>query len=120
MLFAIYGATSKDELTNIEVEDVIEQGSVISIKIANTTTNLIRTFTLKTEYAVYVEKYIRLRPQNVQHKRFFINYGDGKCTTQPIGKLRFARTPKIIAHFLNLEDADNYSFHGLRKHLKNS
>lgn len=115
MIFLIYGATSAVGLTQIEMNDVREQGSEFVIKVPETKANGIRSFTVKNEYAEYVKKYKQLRPANVAHDRFFVNYQKGKCTVQPIGRNKFLHAPKLIAKFLKLDDADNYTCHSFRK-----
>lgn len=115
MIFGIHGATTPDVLAKVEVNDVIEEDSVISVKIRDSKTNIIRSFTLENEYAVYVQEYKVLRPENLEHKRFFIHYENGKCTEQPIGKKKFRLIHKAVANFLNLEDADNYGSHSFRQ-----
>jgi hypothetical protein len=74
---------------------------------------------VESEYAAYVQKYKELRPENVLHSRFFINYQHGRCTVQPIGRNKFLNAPKAIANFLNLKDAESYTGHSFRgKSLK--
>lgn len=118
MIFGIYGATSADELTNVKVNDITEQGSVFVIKIPRDGKTNARTFTVENEYAAYVRKYKKLRPAHIQHRRFFINYQNGKCTVQPIGRNKILNATKVIAHFLNLEDADNYTGNSFRRTSK--
>lgn len=115
MIFGVYGATRADELTKVNVNDVREEGNVLVIKIPETKTNVVRTFTVENEYAALIRKYAKLRPSTVGHNRFFINFQKGKCTPQPIGRNKFLSTPKQIANFLHLEDADNYTGHSFRR-----
>jgi len=113
-IFLIYGASGRT-LTKVEVNDVIEQGSEFVVQIADAKTNVIRSFTVKNEYAEYVRKYKQMRPANVAHDRFFLTYQKGKCTVQPLGKHKFEHAPKTLAKFLKLEDADNYTCSSFRK-----
>lgn len=115
MIFGVYGASRADELTKVETKDVRKEGAVYIIKYEDTKTNIMRSFTVEDEYATYVEKYIALRPINVPHNRFFVNYQKGKCTQQPIGRNKFLGTPKLIADFLGLENAASYTGHSLRR-----
>jgi len=112
MIFLIYGATC-EALTKVEVKNVIEQGSEFVIKIGDGSGT--RSFTVKNGYAEYVRKYKQLRPANVAHDRFFVNFQKGKCTVQPIGRNKFLRAPKAIAKFLKLEDSENYMCSSFRK-----
>ncbi|KAJ8933700.1 hypothetical protein NQ314_013866 [Rhamnusium bicolor] len=46
-----------------------------------------------------VRYYVSLRPNNVGHGRFFIQYRQGKCSRQPVGINSFGSLPKRIALF---------------------
>lgn len=93
------------------LNDVKAQGDVIVVKIPKTKTNIIRSFTIENEYAAIVRTYMILRPPDAPTNRFFLNYRKGECTVpaQPIGKNQFLRMPKMIANFLDLPDAENYT-----------
>lgn len=79
------------------------------IKIPKSGTDPARSFAICDQYFDIVRKYHQLRPPNAQSNRFFLNYQKGKCTAQVIGKNKFCRMARDIAHFLKLEDADRYS-----------
>lgn len=111
----MYGAARGDELTNVHVKDVRTEGGVFVIDFPKTKTNVGRMFTVDREYASYLREYMKLRPANVPHTRFFINYQKGQCTTQPIGRNKFLGTPKLIAEFLNLEQPGDYTGHSFRR-----
>lgn len=115
MIFGIYGATRADEITKIELKDVTEQGSLFIIKILETKTKIIRTFIVEEEYAEFVRKYRNLRPLNTSTSRFFINYQNGKCFNQPIGRNKFLGIPKSIAVYLNLAEPQLYTGHSFRR-----
>lgn len=115
MVFGVYGATRTSELTQLQCKDVTEQGTVFVVKLRETKTNVVRTFTVEDEYASCVRKYRNLRSPNTPHTRFFVNYQKGKCTQQPIGKNKFSSTPKLIAMYLELEDAAEYTGHSFRR-----
>lgn len=116
MIFAIYGITKADDLLKLDVNDVIEHGSVFVIKIPDTKKNGLRSITVQNyEYAAYVQKYKELRPENISHSRFFVNYQEGKCTAQSISKKNILSTSKVVANFLNLKDAANYSLLSFHK-----
>jgi len=57
------------------------------------------------------EQYIKLRPQNMTLRMFFIGYRNGKCINQRVGIHTIARVPKIIANFLCLKNSDKYMGH---------
>lgn len=115
MIFLISGITRTDDLVKVGVNDVVEQGSVFLIKITEKKTNSIRSFTVESEYASCVRKYIELRPSYVTHDRFFLTYIKGKCTAQTVGKAKFRNAPKAIAKFLKLKDAESYTCFSFRK-----
>lgn len=115
MIFGVYGATRADELTKVHVSDIREEGNIIIVKIPETKTNVVRTFTVEDQYAECIKKYMNLRPQKIDHNRFFINFQKGKCTVQPVGRNKFLNTPKQIAIFLNLDNPENYTGHSFRR-----
>ena len=47
-------------------------------------------------------KYTALRPDHAAAKNFFMNYQEGKCTVQVIGKNKIAKIPLKIVTFLQL------------------
>lgn len=60
-------------------------------------------------------KYAALRSTKAKTNRFFLNYQNGKCTSQPIGRNKFGMMPKQIATFLNLQNAHEYTGHSFRR-----
>jgi len=58
---------------------------------------------------------IFLRPANVKSDRFFLNYKNGKCAKQVIGKNKIENMPKEIAKYLNLPDPQAYTGHSIRR-----
>lgn len=114
MIFAIFGRLPADTFLKIDVNDVVEQGLVFVIRNPDAKANGLRSFTVENKYAAYVKKYKELRPENVSHNRFFINYRNGKCTVLPIGKTTLLKMSKIVAKFLNL-NPKNYSLLSFRK-----
>lgn len=57
---------------------------------------------------------MKLRPKTVQTDRFFLNYKNGKCTQNPIGRNKFLSIPKLIAMFLDLENPDMFTGNSIR------
>ena len=111
----MYGATRADELVNMRVKDVQEQGEVLVVKIPNTKTNVPRSFTLQDDHRLVVRKYILLRPAKCNTDRFFLNFRNGKCTNQVIGRTNFLDGPKRIATFLKLDNPSSYTGHSFRR-----
>ncbi|XP_048511125.1 uncharacterized protein LOC125502027 [Athalia rosae] len=115
LIFGIFGALRTDELTNIQVRDMKKQGNLLQVQVPKTKTMLPRSFIIPEDCVEYVTRYQSLRPENVPSGRFFINYQNGKCTAQVIGKNKFAGMPKEIAEFLDLPDAASYTGHTFRR-----
>lgn len=115
LIYGISGACRGIELINITVDDVKTDTQLQAINLPDTKTNKERTFVVKGEYLNIVRKYQALRPENVATKRFFLNYQNGKCTRQPIGRNKFAAMPKEIAAFLKLENPEKYTGHCFRR-----
>lgn len=123
-IFGILGACRKDELIHVATNDIEKyycdsdtekKNPMILVKIPKTKNGIERSFTVKDEFYKFYEKYATLRPKNVPHSRFFINYQNGKCTQQPIGVNKFASMPKTIAIALNLENPELYTGHCFRR-----
>lgn len=117
MVLGIAGACRTDELTNLTVDDIEDVGSSLIVKIPNTKTKIPRTFVV-TDIGNMLElfrKYSSLRPSHVKHKRFFLYYKSGKCSSQPVGKNTLGKIPNIIASYLKLPDAKSYTGHCLRR-----
>ena len=95
-----------DELTNVQVQHNKQQGNLLQVLVPKTKTMHPRSFVISEECVKYVKEYQSLRPEKTSADRFFVNYQNGKCTTQMIGKNKFSSTPKQIAEFLDLPDAN--------------
>ncbi|CAI6366167.1 unnamed protein product [Macrosiphum euphorbiae] len=115
LIFGITGACRREELSNITINDIQDFGSMLHIKLPYTKTNCSRSFTIEGEFYDIFKKYIDLRPANVQSDRFFLNYKNGKCTKQVIGKNKIGNMPKEIANYLNLPDPQAYTGHSFRR-----
>lgn len=107
LIFSINGACGDIELSNITIDDVKTDPHLPEIKI----TYQQRTFVVKGEYLNIVKKYQALRPENVATNKFFLNYHNGKCTKQAIGRNKLAALPEEIAAYLNLENPETYTGH---------
>ena len=90
LIFGTYGACRREELTNVSVNDVEDRGSVLVVTIPKTKTNKKRVFTIIDDDVVSAlvvyRKYAALRPANVHHSRFFLQYRNKVCTVQPVEK----------------------------------
>lgn len=116
----ISGACRCDELTNLTVNCIEDKGGYLFVSIPDTKTNISRSFTIVKEgfltnvLDIY-RKYESLRPKNVPHSRFFLNYKNEKCTIQPVGINSISKIPQAVASFLKLPEAQLYTGHSLRR-----
>ncbi|KAJ8954935.1 hypothetical protein NQ317_010648 [Molorchus minor] len=88
LILGIAGACRTDELVNLTVDDIEDVGSSLIVKIPGTKTKIPRIFVV-TDVGNMLElfrKYLSLRPPHVKHKRLFLYYKAGKCSSQPVGK----------------------------------
>ena len=106
MVFGICGAMRLDEFTKLETTDIQEEGDVLLVNVRETKTKKPRSFTINSQLTKIVKKYRDLRPPKVGAGRFFVNYRSdkGTCTSQFIGRNKFALIPRKTAEFLKLAD----------------
>ncbi|XP_033224842.1 uncharacterized protein LOC117177887 isoform X2 [Belonocnema kinseyi] len=116
LIFGVTGALRKSEMCEITTKDIKDYGSHLLITIPKSQTHIQRTFTVDGDfyYSTY-KKYEALRPKNLYTNRFFLNYQNGKCTHQVIGKNKFGSMPKKIAEYLNLPEPELYTGHSFRR-----
>lgn len=115
MVFGVAGACRKDELKNVKLQDLENHGELLLVKIPDTKTSKSRSFTISGEFYKIVKKYQDLRPPKFTSERFFINYRNGKCTVQVVGKNKFSTMPREIATYLNLPNIELYTGHSFRR-----
>ena len=96
-------------MVNLTVEDIQYHGDVILVKFPYTKTHKERPYTLLGAQAAIFKKYAYLRPTKVPTNRFFLNFQNGKCTVQVIGKNKIAKCPYKIATYLGLPDSTRYT-----------
>lgn len=111
----INGACRSIEIANIKSKDVEYHNDIILVKLRETKTNVDRSFAIRDEFVNLVKKYKDLRPKDMKSDNFFINYKNGKCTRQNIGRHKIAAMPKEIAAYLNLENPEAYTGHCFRR-----
>ncbi|CAG9772290.1 unnamed protein product [Ceutorhynchus assimilis] len=76
------------------------------VNLRYTKTRKDRSFVIKrsnknsTDVVGLVKKNIALRPPTTGHRRFFVGYTKGKCTSQPMGKNTFGQMSIKIANYL--------------------
>lgn len=111
-IFGLSGACRTDEFLHITVKDVEKHSdSLYLVRLTQTKTKIVRSFTITGSFVDTVKKYIALRP--IAHSdpkgRFFVNYQRGKCTSQNMGRNKFSKMPRRIAEFLNLPVVERYT-----------
>lgn len=74
-----------------------------------------RYFTIHGPWCSIIKKYIDIRPANTEKDRFLLNYQDGVCIRQGIGKQKIGQMSCRIAEFLGLPDAEGYTGHSFRR-----
>ncbi|KAJ8979188.1 hypothetical protein NQ317_010948 [Molorchus minor] len=117
LILGIAGACRTDELVNLTVDDIVDVGSSLIVKIPNTKTKIPRIFVV-TDVGNMLElfrKYLSLRPPHVKHKRLFLYYKAGKCSSQSVGKNTMGKIPSVVASYLKLPDVACYTGHCLRR-----
>ncbi|XP_022902994.2 uncharacterized protein [Onthophagus taurus] len=121
MILGVAGACRREELYKMTIKDIEDRESFIIITISNTKTNIQRTFTVinkkneKINYLRIVRKYIKLRPNNAKSLHLFLNYRNGKCKNQVVGKGTIGALSSKMAEYLKLENAVNYTGHSFRR-----
>ena len=103
------------EICNINIRDVENTGTQFIVTVRDTKNYYPRNFIIGTELYDKVNDYIKLRPNNLNTDRFFLQYKNGLCVRQVIGKNKISEVPKMIAMFLKLEDPESYTGHCLRR-----
>lgn len=119
-IFGVHGATRSDELHKLKVSDVDDRKSVIVVSLFDTKTKQDRSFCITDKecgisFLEIVRKQISLRPKNVTHNKFFVNYRQKKCTTQSVGINTIYKIPNKIADFLKLPNSEMYTGHCFRR-----
>jgi integrase len=112
---------SREELYNMKIEDFEERDGLIIVKLPQTKTHIQRSFVVINEPGEKVHnldiyhKYRNLRPNNARSSHFFLNYRNGKCTNQVIGKGTIGSWPSKIAEYLKLKTSAGYTGHSFRR-----
>lgn len=120
MLFGLYGACRRDEIHKLTIDDIEDKGTLLIVNIEVNKTDHPRSFVVSGEMGgvnvlnLY-RKYISLRKPETPHRRLFVFYSNGKCSTQPIGINTIGKVPINIAKFLNLENPELYTGHAFRR-----
>ncbi|XP_037043341.1 uncharacterized protein LOC119079497 [Bradysia coprophila] len=105
-VFAMCVSPQTDTLTSIKMEYIKDYGTEIVVRVPNPTTKAIKVCTISGKMVDFVRNYIRLRPKTVPTDRLFIQYRDGKCVAQHVGKHSIGKMPQKIAQFLGWPESD--------------
>lgn len=115
LVFGVIGASRGDEITYVMNDFVRDNGQEIIISMPSIKTKASKVYKIDGILAQIVRQYKQLRPPKETTDRFFIQYRDGKCTMNVIGKNTVAKIPKEIASYLQLPDADSYTAYSFRQ-----
>lgn len=121
MILGVSGACRREELYNMKMSDIEEREEMFIVNVPTTKTNIQRTFTVinrENEAVHYLEilrKYISLRPSNTTSDHLFLNYRNGKCNRQVVGKGTIGGWPSKIAKYLKLQAPKGFTGHSFRR-----
>ncbi|XP_044579660.1 uncharacterized protein LOC123261856 isoform X2 [Cotesia glomerata] len=121
LIIGVCGATRRAEICGLTIDNVIDTGSKFVVTIQHVVKKIpVRRFSIEDDFYTLVKKYVSLRPVpkspgQKMSNRFFLNYQKSKCTRQAIGINKIGGTPKRIAQFLKLSDANEYTGHCFRR-----
>jgi integrase len=119
ILFSLYGALRKSEILSLTASDVTDAGQHLFVKIRASKTGprsfvIVGSIDPLIDALDYYRKYIQLRPEGAP-SRLFIGFRNGKCTRQPIGINKVASYSRLVADFLKLENAVDFTSHAFRR-----
>lgn len=115
LIFGITGVCRGDELTNLTIGNVKDDGKEISVHVPKTKSKEPKDFIICGEMAKIIRQYVNLRPKNTKTDRMLMQYRKGKCVNQVMGKHSIANIPKLIAEFLKLPEPKLYTGHSYRR-----
>lgn len=119
-IFGLARACRREELAKIMIDDIQDKENLVVVKIPDSKNNTSRNFVVSDEinkglYLQLIRKYTNLRKPCTQHKRFFVQYRQGACSTQCVGINSFGKMPSDIAAYLKLENPEQYTGHSFRR-----
>lgn len=120
LTFGIFGACRRDDLIRLTLEDVEDNGRFLVVFLRDGKNHKSRSFTVTKEGCPFdpcslYRKYVKLRPTNMHSRRLFIAYRNGRCYAQHTGCHTISGVTKHIAEYLNLQNPEEYTGHGLRR-----
>lgn len=78
----MHGCLRSKELLDLNINDVKQNGMIYQVRVFVSKSNTYKTFHTSEEAFPVLEKYIKLRPTEID--RFLVQYRNGKCTRQVI------------------------------------
>lgn len=114
-IFGVFGACRGIDFTQVKVTHIENLGKVALVRIPNPNNKDPKTFVIDGKDLRIVKKYADLRSPKTTTARFFVNYQNGKCTPQVIGKHKFEAMPKKIAIYLGLSEPNRYTSYSFRR-----
>ncbi|CAG5109268.1 Protein of unknown function [Cotesia congregata] len=115
LIFGIFGTTRCDELKELQVADVEEIGGKYLVSRKDSKNGVPRKCLVGPLFYRKVKEYISLRPLYFEIKRYFVQFLNGKCHRQVLGRNEIGQIPKIIAEYLKLTNPQYYTRHCLRR-----
>ncbi|XP_031328935.1 uncharacterized protein LOC116159960 [Photinus pyralis] len=116
LLIGVTGACRCDEMMKMNIGDIEDMENLILIKIPDSKTKKVRSFTIIGEMFMNIyHKYASLRPRDMQERRFFLKYQNGKCYKNVMGIHTISAVPRKVAEFLKLGNVQEYTGHCLRR-----
>lgn len=89
----IFGAPRRDEL--VSMDDFEETSKNVIVTLERTKNKKSRTFVIPKEGISF-----KIRPPNLETRRFFIAYRTGKCVKQVVGNHTIGKVSKKVLTFL--------------------
>lgn len=114
-IFGIIGGCRGDEITRLTTEMVTDKDNELVILIPDSKSKVPILYQVDGEFAKIVREYMKMRPPHATTTRFFVQYRNGRCVNQVMGKNNIAKIPKEIAQFLGLPEYEKYSGHSFRR-----
>lgn len=114
-IFGISGGLRTCELVDITMEYIQDRGNYLRVDIPKSKNLEPKYFMIDGLFYDTVKTYLNLRPDPCKTDRFLLNFQNGKCTNQPIGKNKAGKFPRAIAEFLGLPNPGRFTGHCFRR-----
>ena len=109
LIFGVIGACRGDELTNLIIGNVKDDGKEISVHIPITKTKEPKDYIICGEMCKIIREYIKLRPKHAKTDRLLMTYSKGRCVNQVMSKHSIAKVPKEFTAFIQLPEPNLYT-----------